>query len=110
MPRDLTTEHHRVSNGDGPSVLDLELEPDHQPMQRRTVQRDKGVAEMAVLMIETAKMVEPVVTMIGGRVLRWATLGVAATLAFRAMQEPSWERAAIAGGFMLLSPLLWWKS
>ncbi len=109
--RDLTVEKHRV-NGDGP-VDDLDLptdDRDPEPMQRRVVRRDQKLAEIAVLMIDTTRMIEPVVTMLGGRVLRWATLGVAATLAFRAMQDPSWERAAIAGGFMLLSPLLWWKS
>lgn len=112
--RDLNLEQHRVPNGDGPSVLDGEIEPsaaESQSMRtrQRVVRRDQKLAEIAVLMIDTTRMIEPVVTMIGGRVLRWATLGVAATLAFHAMQAPTWERAAIAGGFMLLSPLLWWK-
>jgi len=115
--RDLTAEHRRTPNGDGPTALDLDVPeaPDETTVRqerstRRTVNRDKGLAEMALLMMETAKMIEPVVTLIGARVLRWATLGVASGLMFYAILHPSWERAAIAAGFMLLSPLLWWRA
>ena len=110
--RDLTTELHRPMNGDGPTDIDLDPSEIPTPTTRRQreIRRDKGLAEMAVLMIETTKIIEPVVTLIGGRILRWATLGVASSLAFYAISHPSWERAAIAAGFLLLSPLLWWRS
>jgi hypothetical protein len=114
--RDLTLETHRALNGDGAAVDTPPSDPDEAALQQmrsrhRVVQRDRGIAEMAVLMIETARMVEPVVAMIGSRVLRCAVLGISAWLTFYSVTHAatSWERGALIGGFMVLGSLTWWK-
>ena len=110
--RDLNVESHRA-NGDGP-VLDLDPSPDESARvmtsQHRVVKRDKALAEIAVLLIDSARMLEPIVTLLSGRALRWASLIAAMVLASQAMRAPSWERLAVLAGFMILSPLLWWRA
>jgi hypothetical protein len=115
--RDLTTETHRATNGDGPPILDMdppeisdEASLRQARAQHRVVKRDKALAEIAVLLIDSARMLEPIVTLLSGRALRWASLIAAMVLASQAMRDPSWERLAVLAGFMILSPLIWWRA
>lgn len=95
------------SNG---AVLEMEEPSGSTPAVARSIRRDKQLAEVAVLLIDTARMIEPIVGMLSGKALRWAALGLSSWLAFYALQHPSWERLAILGAFMLASPLIWWKA
>lgn len=113
--RDLQAHGQVPLNGIEPSVLDLHPEDDRGPSpemlaslatQRRVVKRDQKLSEMAVLLIDTAKMIEPVVSLMGGQIMRWGIMGSVVYITAYALAHPSWERGAIAGGFMLLSLLL----
>jgi len=112
--RDLSLERHR-DNGDGSTVIEMNPGPDEPTArearsQHRVVKRDKALAEIAVLLIDSARMLEPIVTLLSGRALRWASLIAAMVLASQAMRDPSWERLAVLAGFMILSPLIWWRA
>ena len=66
--------------------------------------RDRGLATMAHLLVGTAQLLEPIVSVLSRRLLGWATLIASLGLAVYAMREPRWERLAVLGVFMLLAP------
>ena len=83
--------------------LELVDRPTDTPLE---VRRDRHLAQIAVMLLDTAKVLDPVVTMISRRLLAWAALGASVALAVMALRAPSWERLAILAVFMLLSTLL----
>ena len=72
--------------------------------QIRVVQREQKMAGIAVMLLDAAKMVEPVVELLCDRALRWAALLATVGLTAYALKQPSWERAAIVAGFAVLAP------
>ena len=95
--------------------LSLELDLDTEPAQERVnvpeierqirgARRDQQIAGVAVMLLDAAKMVEPIVELLCDRALRWASLGSFVGLTFYALRDPSWERAAICGAFATLAP------
>jgi len=72
--------------------------------QIRTTRREQRQAGIAVMLLDTAKVLEPIVELLCDRALRWAALGCTVTLAAFAMRNPTWERAAIMAGFAILAP------
>lgn len=70
----------------------------------RAVRREQRQAGIAVMLLDTAKVLEPLIELLCDRALRWAALGCTLGLAIYAMRQPSWERAAIVAGFAILSP------
>lgn len=83
---------------------DLELE--RLPETPAAAQRDRRLAQIAVMLLDTAKVLDPVVKMISSRLLAWAALGASVAIAVIALREPSWERLSVLAVFMLLSTLL----
>ena len=99
---------HSVA-GAGPKVpedgLRLELEePDALDQQIRTVRREQKVAGIAVMLLDAAKILEPVVELLCDRALRWAALLATVGLTAYALRAPSWERLAIVATFAVLAP------
>lgn len=68
--------------------------------------RDRHLAQIAVMLLDTAKVLDPLVKMLSLRLLAWAALGSSVALAVMALRSPSWERLAVLAVFMLLSTLL----
>lgn len=112
--RDLhATGAQAAANGDGAR---LDLEEDDGAPQRvtpaperesyRAVRRDQKLAEIAVMLLDAARILEPVVELLCNRALRWALLACDVGLAFYAVRFPSWERLYIVVAFMVLSPLV----
>lgn len=66
--------------------------------------RDQTFAGIAVLMLDSAKILEPIVGMLSGHLLRWAALGGLIGLASFALRQPSWEKLAIVGVFGIVAP------
>ena len=58
------------------------------------------------MLLDSAKLLEPIVQMISERLLRWVALGAAVALAFKVLQDPSYETLAVLGVYMTLAPLL----
>jgi len=85
------------------SRVPLDAEPLDIDQQLTTVRREQRVAGMAVMLLDAAKVLEPVVELLSDKALRWAALGSTVGLTAYALREPSWERAAIVGGFGLLA-------
>ncbi len=84
--------------------VDLGPEPAQLDQQIRVVRREQRMAGMAVMLLDAAKILEPVVELLCDRALRWAALLATVGLAAYAMRQPSWERAAIVAGFAILAP------
>lgn len=99
----------RVVGDNGEPTVDrlnldeVELEQGEHPAE---VRQEKRLAHIAVMLLDTAKVLDPVVKMLSQRLLTWAALGASVALAVRALNEPSWERLAVLGTFMLLATLL----
>ncbi len=72
--------------------------------QYRAVRREQTIAGVAVMLLDAAKMVEPVIELLCDRALRWAALGSTVGLAFYALRSPSWERLAIVATVGVLAP------
>lgn len=72
----------------------------------RQVRRDQKLAEIAVMLLDAAKVLEPVVELISVRALRWVAMLGSLGLAAYALKSPSWERLAIVAVFMVLAPFL----
>lgn len=70
----------------------------------RAARREQRQATMAVMLLDTAKVLEPLIELLCDRALRWAALACTVTLAAFAMRNPTWERAAIMAGFAILAP------
>lgn len=87
------------------NLEDLEL-AQTVPERPAEARRDRHLAQIAVMLLDTAKVLDPVVTMISKRLLAWAALGASVALAVMALREPSWERLSVLAVFMLLSTLL----
>jgi len=92
-------------NGE-PPVDRLNLEDVELPETPAAARRDRRLAQIAVMLLDTAKVLEPVVAIISRRLLAWAALGASVALAVMALREPSWERLSVLAVFMLLSTLL----
>ncbi len=109
--RDLHTETEVSPNG---ARVDLGPEPEaarptppelaHLDQQYRAVRRDQKIAGMAVMLLDAAKLLEPVVELLCDRALRWAALLSTVALSAYALRTPSWERLAIVATFALLAP------
>ncbi len=82
---------------------EVELGPPELPVHAR---RDRHLAQIAVMLLDTAKVLDPLVKMLSLRLLAWAALGSSVALAVMALRQPSWERLAVLAVFMLLSTLL----
>ncbi len=97
-----------------PTELHLDLEDSGAAQERvnlpelerqiRVERRDQRVAGLTVMLLDAAKMVEPVVELLCDRALRSAALGSFVGLTFYALRDPSLERAAITGAFAALAP------
>lgn len=85
-------------------LTDLELQ--RGPETPAEVRRDRHLAQIAVMLLDTAKVLDPIVKMLSLRLLAWAALGASVALAVMALRSPSWERLAVLAVFMLLSTLL----
>ena len=85
------------------TLEDDEPEPAALEQQIRTVRREQKVAGLAVMLLDAAKVLEPVVELLSDKALRWAALLSTVGLTFYALKDPSWERAAIVGGFAILA-------
>lgn len=90
-----------VADDAAPPVPSLPL-----PQQVREVKRDRALAHITVMVLDAAKVLEPLLEIITARLLRWAALGASVGLAFLALRAPSWERLAVLAVFMLLAPYL----
>lgn len=96
----------RVTLADDPVSM-TEMTAEDLAHHVREAKRDRALADIAVMLWDTAKAVEPIVEMISARLLRWAALGVSAALAFQAMRVAAeWERLAVVAAFMLLTPVV----
>jgi len=95
-------------NGDPPDRLNLdEVEAAQEgPELAVHARRDRHLAQIAVMLLDTAKVLDPIVKMLSLRLLAWAALGSSVALAVMALRQPSWERLAVLAVFMLLSTLL----
>lgn len=94
-------------NGEPVDRLNLdELAQERMTDTPAEVRRDRHLAQIAVMLLDTAKALDPIVKMISSRLLAWAALGASVTLAVMALRTPSWERLAVLAVFMLLSTLL----
>ena len=94
-------------NGQPVDRLNLDdLEPRDIPETPAEARRDRRLAQIAVMLLDTAKVLEPVVAIISRRLLAWAALGASVAIAVIALREPSWERLSVLAVFMLLSTLL----
>ena len=80
--------------------------PDPPTMALREAKRDRALAHIAVMLLDATKVLEPLLEVISARLLRWVALGASVALAFAALRNPSWERLAVLGVFMVLCPLL----
>ena len=107
MARDL----HAVETDRRPveETLTFEPEPPAPPVpdidrQLRAVRREQQVAGIAVMLLDAAKILEPVAAMLSDRALQWAALLSTVGLTAYALRAPSWERAAIVAGFAVLAP------
>jgi len=95
-------------NGEPPDRLNLdevEVEPSGAELVVHA-RRDRHLAQIAVMLLDTAKVLDPIVKMLSLRLLAWAALGSSVALAVMALRQPSWERLAVLAVFMLLSTLL----
>lgn len=84
-------------------------EPRFEPPVRqvREAKRDRAIAHLAVLMMDTVRMIEPVCAMLSGLLLRWAALGTSFALAMivlRIGNLTSQEKVAVLVGYMVLIP------
>ena len=94
-------------NGEPVDRLNLDdLELDRVAETPAEARRDRRLAHIAVMLLDTAKVLDPIVKMISMRLLAWAALGASVALAVMALRDPSWERLSILAVFMLLSTLL----
>lgn len=86
--------------------VDLGPEPAQLDQQIRVVRREQRMAGIAVMLLDAAKVLEPLVGLLSGHLLRWVALGSAVGLTAFALRQPSWERLATLGVFMVLVPWL----
>lgn len=90
--------------------VDLTDEPEHAapevPGELGRVTRDRGLAEIAVMLLDTARVLEPIVSLASTKALRWLVVFASIGLTGYTLAHPSWERGAIVAGFMLLANLL----
>ena len=80
---------------DDPAQVDAEL---------LTVRRDQRLAGIAVMLLDAAKILEPIVELLCDRALRWAALLATVGLTAYALRAPSWERLATVAVFAVLVP------
>jgi hypothetical protein len=101
------------------SLLDDEPEPGPIPMPPikaaaeatvdqaiRIARRDQKIASIWLMMLDAAKMIDPIAEIVNDKALRWATLGSAVWLTHFALRDPSWQRVAVLGVFCILAPWL----
>ena len=74
--------------------------------QIRVAKRDQQLAGIAVMLIDAAKLLEPVVALLSGHLLRWAALGGLIGLASFALRQPSWEKLAVVAVFGIVAPFV----
>ena len=87
------------------AVPEPDPEPTEAPSQQlREAKRDRALAQIASLLLSSARALDPLVGLISARLLHWVALGVAAGLAFQALRNPTWERLAVVACFMILCP------
>lgn len=70
----------------------------------RKGKREQRMAGMTVMLLDAAKLVEPVVEMLSDKALRWASLAASVGLAAYALKQPSLERIYVLGLFCVLVP------
>lgn len=87
-----------------PDVTRVELGPEDLDQQIRTVRREQRLAGIAVMLLDTTKILEPVVELLCDRALRWVALLSTVWLTALALRDPSWERGAIVAAFAILAP------
>ena len=97
---------HLAESEPNESTLDLGPEPAQLDQQIKTVRREQRMAGMAVMLLDTARIVEPLMAIFSRLALIWFAVLASTGLAFYALRQPSWERGAIVGGFMILISLL----
>lgn len=68
--------------------------------------QDRSLAAIASLMVRATAALEAPLALLSRRLLGWATLAASCGLAAFAIANPSWERLAVVGVFMLLGPWL----
>ena len=103
VSRNGADQQERLDLGDEP-VADPTPPPTTQ--QVREVKRDRALAQIAVMLLDATRMLEPLVELISARLLRWVALFASVALAFVALRAPSWEKLAVLAVFMVLAPLL----
>jgi len=91
---------------DDDEPLRLNLSAGDARQAARVERRDRALASTAVLMIDTAKYLEPLLAVLTVTLLRWAALAGAVALAVLAIREPRWEKVAALAVYMILVPLL----
>jgi hypothetical protein len=110
MARDL----HAVGPERPPFEATLDLgEDDRVPdagpaldQQLRAVRREQRQAGIAVMLLDAAKVVKPVLDMLSDRSLYWAAFLALVGLTAYEIRYPSWERLATVATFALLAPYL----
>ena len=76
------------------------------PRQFREVKRDRALAHIAVMLLDVARAIQPVVAVFSGRLFLLIALLASVWLTHIAMREPTVERIASVAGFMILATFL----
>ena len=102
-----------TDNGEGQDRVDLRAEeaavpelPRQDPRPFREVKRDRALAHIAVMLLDVARAIQPVVAVFSGRFFVLIALLSSVWLTYLAMREPTVERIASVAGFMLLATFL----
>ena len=115
MARDLLREVDKTAdNGQSQDRLDLDdqyvaqaVEPAGvDSRQVREVKRDRALAHIAVMLLDVARAIQPVVAVFSGRLFLLIALLSSVWLTHLAMREPTVERIAGVAGFMILATFL----
>ena len=119
MPRDLTRETgdngyiegDRVDLNDGdeeqlkPGRIVEVASPRRAAIEVMEAQRDHYVAAMCRLILDTVKIIEPLLEMVSARVLAFVAMGAAIALTAYTLRmlDDGWQRVSVLGGFLVLS-------
>jgi len=95
---------------DAPKVLQLppiETPIQYQRVERAEAQRDWLLARVAIMLIDAAKMLDPITKIVMARVMAFGALAASTWVAIYTIKlTPSWEQVATCGLFLALSAWL----
>ncbi len=85
----------------------VEIPEPPDPVVRATARRDKLLARIAVVLLDGARILDPITRIVMARVLALASLGAAVGITVYTIgKTEGWQRVAIAGLFLVLTALL----